>query len=133
MAIGVIAFGAIWPMLLATVHGFAAVEPRLYEVARILHLSRAAVIFKIALPSALPDIVAGLRLSLTIALILAVICEMIAGLDGLGNWVLLSARMFRSPDLFAGVILLGAIGFGGALALNVAERYLLAWRPTHGA
>jgi ABC-type nitrate/sulfonate/bicarbonate transport system permease component len=133
MAIGVIAFGAIWPMLLATVHGFAAVEPRLYEVARILHLSRTAVIFKIALPSALPDIVAGLRLSLTVALILAVICEMIAGLDGLGNWVLLSARMFRSPDLFAGVILLGAIGFGGALALNVAERYLLAWRQTYGA
>lgn len=133
MAIGVVAFGAIWPMLLATVHGFAAVEPRLYEVARALHLSRAAVIFKIALPSALPDIVAGLRLSLTVALILAVICEMIAGLDGLGNWVLLSARMFRSPDLFAGVILLGAIGFGGALALNVAERYLLAWRQTRGA
>jgi ABC-type nitrate/sulfonate/bicarbonate transport system permease component len=131
MAIGVIAFGAIWPMLLATIHGFAAVEPRLYEVARVLHLSRAAVIFKIALPSALPDILAGLRLGLTVALILSVICEMIAGLDGLGNWVLLSARMFRSPDLFAGVILLGAIGFAGALALNVAERRLLAWRAGH--
>jgi sulfonate transport system permease protein len=132
MAIGVIAFGAIWPMLLATVHGFAAVEPRLYEVARMLHLSRAAVVFKIALPSALPDILAGLRLGLTVALILSVVCEMIAGLDGLGNWVLLSARMFRSPDLFAGVILLGVLGFAGALALNAAERYMLAWRPMHG-
>jgi sulfonate transport system permease protein len=128
MALGVIAFGAIWPMLLATVHGFAAVEPRLYEVAKALHLSRAAVIFKIALPSALPDILAGLRLGLTVALILAVVCEMIAGLNGLGNWVLLSARMFRSADLFAGVILLGAVGFVGALALNVAERRLLTWR-----
>jgi sulfonate transport system permease protein len=128
MALGVIAFGAIWPMLLATVHGFAAVEPRLYEVAKALHLSRAAVIFKIALPSALPDILAGLRLGLTVALILAVVCEMIAGLNGLGNWVLLSARMFRSADLFAGVILLGAVGFIGALALNVAERRLLTWR-----
>jgi len=133
MAIGVIAFGAIWPMLLATIHGFAAVEPRLYEVARALGLSRAAVIFKIALPSALPDILAGLRLGLTVALILAVICEMIAGLDGLGNWVLLSARMFRSADLYAGVILLGAVGFAGALALNVAERYLLAWHPSSEA
>ena len=128
MALGVIAFGAIWPMLLATIHGFAAVEPRLYEVASALRLSRPAVIFKIALPCALPDILAGLRLGLTVALILAVVCEMIAGLNGLGNWVLLSARMFRSADLFAGVILLGALGFVGALALNVVERRLLAWR-----
>jgi sulfonate transport system permease protein len=130
MALGVIAFGAIWPMLLATVHGFAAVEPRLYEVAKALRLTRAEVILKIALPSATPDVLAGLRLGLTVALILAVVCEMIAGLNGLGNWVLLAARMFRSADLFAGVILLGAVGFVGALALNIAERRLLAWRAT---
>jgi sulfonate transport system permease protein len=134
MALGVIAFGAIWPMLLSTVHGFAAVEPRLYEVARALHLSRWQVIAKIALPSAMPDILSGLRLGLTVALILAVVCEMIAGLDGLGQWVLLAARAFHSADLFAGVILLGAIGFVGALALNVAERRLLVWRaPSQGA
>ena len=107
MALFVIAFGAIWPMLLATIHGFAAVEPRLYEVARSLHMSRLAVIFKIALPSASPDILSGMRLSLTVALILSVVCEILAGLDGLGHWILLSARSFRSADLFAGVILLG--------------------------
>jgi sulfonate transport system permease protein len=132
MALGVIAFGAIWPMLLSTVHGFAAVEPRLYEVARALHLSRWQIIAKIALPSALPDILAGLRLGLTVALILAVVCEMIAGLDGLGQWVLLAARKFHSPDVFAGVILLGAVGFAGALALDVAERRLLVWRAPSG-
>jgi ABC-type nitrate/sulfonate/bicarbonate transport system permease component len=59
MALFVIAFGAIWPIMLATIHGFAAVEPRLYEVARSLQMSRLAVIFKIALPSASPDILAG--------------------------------------------------------------------------
>ena len=131
MALFVIAFGAVWPIMLATVHGFAAVEPRLYEVARSLHLSRAAVIFKIALPSASPDIVAGMRLSLTVALILSVVCEMLAGLDGLGHWVLLSARAFRSADLFAGVILLGMIGYITALAMNFAEARLLAWRTVH--
>lgn len=130
MALFVIAFGAIWPTLLATVHGFAAVEPRLYEVARVLHLSRLAVIFKIALPSASPDILSGMRLSLTVALILSVVCEMLAGLDGLGHWVLLSARSFRSADLFAGVILLGAIGYVTALMMSVVERRLLAWRAS---
>jgi sulfonate transport system permease protein len=130
MALSVIAFGAIWPMLLATIHGFAAVEPRLYEVARSLHLSRPAIIFKIALPSASPDILSGMRLSLTVALILSVVCEILAGLDGLGHWVLLSARSFRSADLFAGVILLGAIGYVTALAMSIVEQRLLKWRSS---
>ena len=130
MALFVIAFGSIWPMLLATIHGFAAVEPRLYEVARSLHMSRLAVIFKIALPSASPDILSGMRLSLTVALILSVVCEILAGLDGLGHWVLLSARAFRSADLFAGVILLGAVGYVTALAMSVVEQRLLKWRSS---
>ncbi|NPV21029.1 ABC transporter permease [Bradyrhizobium aeschynomenes] len=128
MALAVIAFGSLWPMLLGTIHGFAAVEPRLYEVARVLHMSRLAVILKIALPSAAPDILAGMRLSLTVALILAVVCEMLAGLDGLGQWVLLSARSFRSADLFAGVMLLGVIGYVTALAMDAAESRLLRWQ-----
>src|SRR5712675_2247790 len=129
-ALFVIAFGAIWPMLLATVHGFAAVEPRLYEVSRSLQMSRLAVIFKIALPSASPDILAGMRLSLTVALILAVVCEILAGLDGLGHWVLLSARAFRSADLFAGVILLGVTGYVTSMAMSLAEHRLLAWQSS---
>ena len=125
MALFVIAFGAIWPIMLATIHGFAAVEPRLYEVARTLQMSRLAVVFKIALPSALPDILAGMRLSLTVALILSVVCGVLAGLDGLGHWVLLSARAFRSADLFAGVILLGATGYVTSVVMSLAERRLL--------
>jgi sulfonate transport system permease protein len=128
MAIGVIAFGSIWPMLLATVHGFAHVEPRLMEVARALNMSRLAAAFKIALPSALPDILAGLRLGLTVALILAVICEMIAGLEGLGSWELVAARAYRSPNIFAGVILLGAIGLVANAALSLVEARALRWR-----
>ncbi|HMJ27789.1 MAG TPA: ABC transporter permease [Xanthobacteraceae bacterium] len=131
MVLSVVAFGALWPMLLGTVHGFQAVEPRLYEVARVLHLSRLAVIFKIALPSAMPDILSGLRLSLTVALILTVVCEMLIGVDGLGSWTLISARAFRSADLYAGVLLLGLIGYLGATALAVLSRRLLVWK--HGS
>jgi ABC-type nitrate/sulfonate/bicarbonate transport system permease component len=70
-----------------------------------------------------------MRLSLTVALILSVVCEILAGLDGLGHWILLSARSFRSADLFAGVILLGVIGYLTALAMSVVEQRLLRWRP----
>lgn len=131
MALGVIGFGAVWPMLLATMHGFVSVEPRLKEVGRALGLSPFAAAMKIALPSAAPDILAGLRLGLTVALILAVVCEMIAGLDGLGQWVLLAARAYRSTDLFAGVILLGAIGVVANGLLSIVETRALRWRVAH--
>ena len=133
MVLAVVAFGSLWPVLLATVHGFASVEPRLYEVARALQLSRLATIGRIALPSAGPDILAGMRLGLTVALILAVVCEMLAGREGLGHWILLSARAFRAPDLYAGVILLGALGFLSSALLAAVEARVLAWRKAGAA
>jgi sulfonate transport system permease protein len=128
MVLAVIAFGALWPMLLATVHGFAAVEPRLYQVSRALGLSRGAVIWKIALPSAMPDILSGMRVGLTIALILAVVGEMLASRPGLGQAILLAARSFQSADLFAGVMLLGLVGYVSGLLLSLTEARLLVWR-----
>lgn len=130
MTLSVTAFGALWPMLLATVHGFSSVEPRLYEVSKILGLRRWETAWKLALPHALPDILAGMRLSLTISLILAVLSEMLSSIPGLGLWVLQSARAFRSPELFAGVLLLGLIGLVSAALLAAVETRLLRWR-TH--
>jgi ABC-type nitrate/sulfonate/bicarbonate transport system permease component len=128
MVLGVIAFGSLWPTLLATVLGFATVEPRLKDVARVLHLSRAAFIWKIGLPNAVPDIVAGMRLSLTVALILAVIGEMLSGQEGLGTAILLAARSYRAPELYAGIALLGLIGLVSSHALLLAERRIARWR-----
>jgi ABC-type nitrate/sulfonate/bicarbonate transport system permease component len=128
MVLFVVAFGAMWPVLLATVHGFAAVEPRLSEVARCLQLPRAAFVWKIGLPNALPDILAGMRLSMTISLIVAVVGEMIASQSGLGQAILLAARSFRASELFAGIALLGLIGFVSNALLALAEKKLLRWQ-----
>ncbi len=57
---------------------------------------------------------------------------MIAGLDGLGQWVLLAARAYRSADLFAGVILLGAVGVVANALLSLIEARALRWRATQG-
>ncbi len=130
MVLVVIAFGALWPMLLATIHGFSAMEPRLYEVSRVLGLSRLEVIWKLALPSAMPMILASLRLGLTISLILAVVGEMLASREGLGQSILAASRSFRSPDLFAGIVILGAIGLVGSRVLSIAERRFLRWQAT---
>ncbi len=128
MVLGVVVFGSIWPTLLATVQGFAAVEPRLAEVARLLGLSRAAFVWKIGLPNAVPDILSGMRLSLTVALILAVVGEILSAQPGLGLGLLLAARSFRAPDLFAGIVLLGLIGLVSSYGLLMAERRIVRWR-----
>ncbi len=128
MVLSVVAFGAMWPVLLATVHGFAAVEPRLQEVARCLQLSRGAFVWKVGLPNALPDILAGMRLSLTVSLIVSVVGEMIASQPGLGQAILLAARAFRASDLFAGIVLLGLIGFASSALLAAFEKRFLKWQ-----
>ena len=129
MVLAVVGFGALWPMLLATIHGFSAVEPRLYEVARTLGLGRLRVIAKIALPSAAPDILAGMRLGLTTSLVLTIVGEILSGQPGLGQWMLLASRSFRSADLYAGVMVLGLIGYLSARLLGWFESRALKWRP----
>ncbi len=133
MILSVIAFGAVWPLLLATVHGLQSVEPLLYEVAGALKVSRPSFIFKMGLPSAVPDILAAMRMSLTIALILATVCEMLSGNTGLGQWLLVSARSFSSANLFAGVIILGFFGYITNALMTLAERRLLRWKAPHRA
>lgn len=129
MVLGVICFGTLWPMLLATVQGFGSVEPRLREVGRLLALPRWKIVIKIALPNALPDIMSGMRLGLAVALILSVVGEMLAGQQGLGLRILLAARAFHAAELFAGVILLGVVGVVTNAALDLIERRILRWMP----
>lgn len=128
MSIAVIAFGAIWPVLLASVHGFSAVPPELRHVADVLGFTRRKYLQTIALPAAVPDIMSGVRVSLAIALILAVVTEMQASLAGLGWKIFYAQRVYRSADLYAGLIVLGAMGLAANQLLQHLERRALPWR-----
>ncbi|MEO6276455.1 ABC transporter permease [Roseateles sp.] len=128
MVLAVVAIGAMWPVLLATSHGVASVHVRLKEVTAALQLSRMDYLLKIGLPNAMPDILAGMRLAMTVSLIVSVVGEMVASQPGLGQAVLLAARSFQSGELFAGALLLGLIGFTSNVILAVAERRLLRWQ-----
>ena len=128
MVLAVVAFGAMWPVLLATLHGLASVHQQLREVSRSLELGHLAFVLKIGLPNAMPDILAGMRLSLTVSLIVSVVGEMIASQAGLGQAILLAARSFQASDLFAGIVLLGALGFVSNALLALAEHRLLRWQ-----
>lgn len=131
MLLGIIAFGAVWPVLLPTIHGFGAIDPRLHEVARNLGIGPIAFAVKFGLPNALPDVIAGMRLSLTACLIIAVVGEMITAQTGLGATIMLAARSFRSTDLYAGIVLLGLVGAVNNGLLGLIERGLTPWRTAH--
>jgi ABC-type nitrate/sulfonate/bicarbonate transport system permease component len=128
MSTFVVAFGSIWPVLLAAIHGYVNVPRELREVASTLEMSRLRYILVIATPSASVDIMAGLRISLALALILTVVTEMQASLPGLGYEIFLAQRTFRSADLYAGLMTLGIFGFLINQALLLAERRLMRWK-----
>jgi len=129
MIVFVVAFGSLWPVLLGAIHGFRSVDPRLVDVARMLRLSRRDRIWKVQLPNAMPEIFSGMRVSIAIALIVTVASEMLSSQPGIGHLMLMAARAFRSAEIFAGILVLGVVGFLVNLAMQRIEDHLLRWRP----
>jgi sulfonate transport system permease protein len=127
MKIFIIAFGALWPILLNTIDGVRGVDSMQLEMARVYGLTRRQRIFKVILPAASPQIFVGARVALAIAMILMVISEMVASTNGLGYFVLLSQQTFAIPEMWAGIILLGIIGYLTNFLFVLTERRLLAW------
>ena len=128
MAVAVVCFGAVWPVLLASIQGFRSIPHELHEVGAMYQMSRLRFLRDIALPSASTDIVSGLRIALALALILAVVTEMQASLPGVGYDIFIAQRTFRSPDLYAGLIVIGLIGLATSQCLLWIERWLFRWR-----
>ena len=109
-------------------HYHAPERRELQDVSRVLGFGRFEFLRKIALPSALPDIMSGVRVSLAIALILTVVTEMQSSLPGLGWDIFFAQRSYRSADLYAGLILLGALGFTANYFIQLIEQRALRWR-----
>lgn len=127
MRIFVIAFGSIFPVILAAMDGARRVDPTLIDVARVNGLSLIERLTRVILPAALPSIFAGIRIALSIGLVMMVISELIAADDGLGFFILRSQRLFQTANVYAGVLLLGTIGLASTIALLALEKRLLGW------
>ena len=128
MKVAAIAFGAVWPVLLNTADGVAAVEPGHRDTARAFRLRTRDTVRLVILPAAGPRIFAGLRISLSIAVILMVISEMVATVNGIGFELLQAQRGFRSLDVWATVLLLGLVGGALNATLALAEGRALRWQ-----
>jgi ABC-type nitrate/sulfonate/bicarbonate transport system permease component len=125
----VVAFASVWPILLMTIAAGRGIEPRLVEVARTLEFSPFSRVRKIILPAALARGVVGLRLSLAIALVVAVTVEIVLNPRGLGHTMMAAQQALRSDIMYAQLLWLGLVGW----AINAAsERALRAWPGTDG-
>ena len=107
--------------------GVTGIDPTMRETARSYGVSGRDRLWRIVLPAASPQIFAGMRTSLSLALILLVISEMVASTNGIGFFVLQSQRSFAIPEMWAGILLLGLLGYALNLIFLLAERRVLAW------
>lgn len=127
MKVLVILSGAVWPILLNTVEGVRAVDPVQVETARCYRIAGLARLRRLVLPAASPQIVAGMRQALSIAIILMVISEMFASSSGLGFTIVSFQRSFAIPEMWSGIIVLGLLGFGLSLLFRAYESRALRW------
>jgi ABC-type nitrate/sulfonate/bicarbonate transport system permease component len=127
MQLVMIVFGIIWPILLNTIDGAHTLDETVVETTRSMRLSQPRFLVTVVFPAALPKIFAGLRVSLSLALILMVISELVGGNDGLGAQMILAQRNFDLPGMWAGIVLLGILGYVLNVLLLTVQNRVIGW------
>lgn len=127
MELAAIIFGVIWPVLLNSVEGARHVHPGHLETARAFRIPPASRLTRIILPSAAPEIFAGLRLSLALALVMMIVSEFVGSTDGIGNEMLKDQSLFNVPGMWGVITVLGLLGMLLNAAFGLVERRVLAW------
>jgi ABC-type nitrate/sulfonate/bicarbonate transport system permease component len=127
MEVATIVFGTVWPILLNTIDGAASVDPVQLETARAFRLSRWQRLTRLTLPAALPKILTGFRLSLSLALILMIFSEFVGSSDGIGYEMVNASSSFDMTLLWSAIVLLGILGYLLNALLGGAERIMLSW------
>ncbi len=125
--ISMVVLDAIFPVVTATVIGIRGVERELLWSARNMGAGDREILWQIALPAALPQIITGLQVALPIALIVAVVTEMLMGGYGLGGAMMTSSRFADSRGVFAGIVEIAVVGYVLVKGMAIVRRRLLLW------
>jgi ABC-type nitrate/sulfonate/bicarbonate transport system permease component len=125
-----VVFAASWPLLIQTLYGVRDVDPVAVDTARAYGLSRSTRFFRLTLPSALPYIATGLRISSATALILAVTAELVIGSPGLGAEIAVAEASGATALVYALIGATGLMGWGLNIAFTRFERRMLHWHAS---
>src|SRR5215217_4293283 len=126
-------FGAFWPLLVQTMYGARDVDPVAIDTARSFGVGPRERLLRITLPSAVPYIATGLRISSTVALILAFTAELFMGTPGLGQLVNQAQAYGLTEQLYALAIATGFLGVAIHIVFSALERRALRWHPSQRA
>ena len=124
------AFGAFWPLLVQTMYGVRDVDPVAMDTARSFGIGRFERLYRITLPSAIPYIATGMRISSTVALILAFTAELFMGTPGLGQKVNYASSFGLHEQLYAYALATGFLGVAIHMLTTTTERRVLRWHPS---
>lgn len=124
--------GALFPILLSTIHGVEHVDPRLIASAKSLGGTRSAILREVILPGAAPAIVTGLAIGMGTSWFCLVTAEMIAGQFGIGYQTWESYVIQRYPDIVVGMVVIGILGMGSSYLLRQIGRLLTPWHSEDG-
>jgi ABC-type nitrate/sulfonate/bicarbonate transport system permease component len=124
------AFGAFWPLLVQTIYGVRDVDPVAIDTARSFGVGRVERLYRIKLPSAVPYIATGWRISSSVALILAFTAELFMGTPGLGQKVNFAQAYGLEEQLYAYALATGFLGVLIHLASTAVERRALRWHAS---
>ncbi|UBU18714.1 ABC transporter permease [Nonomuraea gerenzanensis] len=125
----VVALGCLWPLLVNTIHGVHSTDGTARATARSFGWSQRTVALRVVWPSAVPSVLTGVRITVSVALILCVGAEFIGGSrDGLGSWLLQQSMLPGGIDtVCAGVVIAGALGLLVNAAVTALERRFAGW------
>ncbi|MEV0679729.1 ABC transporter permease [Actinosynnema sp. NPDC050436] len=129
MQLATIVFGVLWPILLNSVDGARSVDATKSETSAVFRIPKFQWVLGVVLPAAAPKIFAGLRVSLSLSLVLMVVSELVGTDNGIGSQLLVAQREFDFPDMWAGIVLLGVLGYALNTVLLAFERRALSWQP----
>ena len=125
--ISMVVLDAIFPVVTATLAGIRGVERELIWSARNMGANDRELLWQIIFPAALPQIMTGLQVALPIALIVAVVAEMMMGGYGLGGGMMTASRFADSRGVFAGIVEIAVVGYCLVKGMALIRRRLLLW------
>ena len=126
--VATILIGTLFPTVIATYAAVDDVDRNLIRMGQSFGLPPAAIVRKIILPGAMPGIFAGFRISISIAITMLVVAEMMNAERGVGAYIAAAGQLYQMDQLLAGVTLLALLGIVLSWLLGVCERRVLRWR-----
>lgn len=122
--------GALFPILLNTIHGVEGVDPRLIASAKSLGGTRLAIFTEVVIPAALPNIITGLAIGMGTCWFCLVTAEMISGQLGIGYFTWESFTLQNYADIVVGMLLIGALGMFSSALIRLIGKRLTPWYYT---